>query len=348
MKTSKNSKNYKVRCTGYNQNWEHRFTEGKVYEVKDNTITSDCGHTYNMPFFNPDFTIIDWLKPWYKFEVVEEPKYKVGDHVIIEESNIEESFKFAGRTGVITATDGNNPKYRYLIKVDGEDHFFGIYCAVKGYVTENEKIVITHDGKTTTATMYKGDMKHVGTARCCPEDTFDFAYGAKLAMKRMMDEVEKWDKARADEESGWRVVNRHVKKGDYIRLKFDYFTFNKKGDVLKVSDVMREVARVCDKDHPRDTEMHGKSNHMWNYPLECYEVVEKIKEPKFTKYEEGQFVRVVKKETHHFPLGQIVKVVEHKTGFFDKEGIIMCEGFCEDVNMISIQCVLPEEIAPLD
>ena len=278
MKTSKNSKNYKVRCTGYNQNWEHRFTEGKVYEVKDNTITSDCGHTYNMPFFNPDFTIIDWLKPWYKFEVVEEPKYKVGDHVIIEESNIEESFKFAGRTGVITATDGNNPKYRYLIKVDGEDHFFGIYCAVKGYVTENEKIVITHDGKTTTATMYKGDMKHVGTARCCPEDTFDFAYGAKLAMKRMMAEVEKWDKARADEESGWRVVE----------------------------------------------------------------------EPKFTKYEEGLFVRVVQKHTHHFPLGQIVKVVEHKTGFFDKEGIIMCEGFCEDVNMISIQCVLPEEIAPLD
>lgn len=284
--------------------------------------------------------------------------YKIGDHVVIEECNIDFMLNkpYAGETGVITAVE---PRFEhpYRVKVEGRNDGPGVWCHIKGHAPEEkevkedkkeEKIIITHDGKTTTATMYRGDMKHVGTAKCCPEDTFNFAYGAKLAMERMMKEVAKWDKPSEEEESDWRVVNRHVKKGDYIRLKFDYFTFNKKGDVLKVSDVMREVARVCDKDHPRDTEMHVKSNYMWNYPLACYEVVEKVEEPKSTKYKDGQFVRVVKKETHHFPVGQIVKVVEHMSDIFDEERFVMCEGFCENVNMICIQCVLPEEIAPLD
>lgn len=53
-----------------------------------------------------------------------------------------------------------------------------------------EKIVITHDGKTTTATLYKADgSKERATARCAPEDTFDFNFGANLAMERLMEKV---------------------------------------------------------------------------------------------------------------------------------------------------------------
>lgn len=54
-----------------------------------------------------------------------------------------------------------------------------------------EKIVITRDHKTTTATLYRGDEKVVATARCAPEDKFDFMVGAKLAMERLDAEINK-------------------------------------------------------------------------------------------------------------------------------------------------------------
>ena len=54
----------------------------------------------------------------------------------------------------------------------------------------NDKIVIMHDGKTTTATLYREDgSKEKATAKCSPEDTFDFNVGAKLAMERLMEKV---------------------------------------------------------------------------------------------------------------------------------------------------------------
>lgn len=62
-------KDYKVRCVGYNAN-EKCFTIGKVYEVKDNTIASDNGFCYSHLHNNPNKSIIDWLKDYYKFEVV--------------------------------------------------------------------------------------------------------------------------------------------------------------------------------------------------------------------------------------------------------------------------------------
>lgn len=113
--------NGNVRCVGYKKN-EKNFTIGKVYKVKDGRITCDNGFTYNPLTCT---TAVEWLLPWYTFEVAD------------------------------------------------------------------EKIVITHDGKTTTATMYCDDgTKKVATARCAPEDTFDFNVGAKLAMDRLMEYVE--------------------------------------------------------------------------------------------------------------------------------------------------------------
>lgn len=51
---------------------------------------------------------------------------------------------------------------------------------------EEEKIVITRKGKKTIAKRYlNGKKVSTGVARCCPEDTFDFATGAKIAFDRM-------------------------------------------------------------------------------------------------------------------------------------------------------------------
>jgi len=68
-----------------------------------------------------------------------------------------------------------------------------------------EKIVITHDYKTTTATLYRGDEKVVATARCAPEDKFDFMVGAKLAMERLAEKTNE-------------VVVNGVKVGDRVNI----------------------------------------------------------------------------------------------------------------------------------
>lgn len=50
-----------------------------------------------------------------------------------------------------------------------------------------DKVVITTDGvKVVTATKYEdGKAVKTATAKCAPEDTFDFMVGAKLAMERL-------------------------------------------------------------------------------------------------------------------------------------------------------------------
>lgn len=118
-------------------------------------------------------------------------KYKVGDRVIVEKSNIEHAWKCAGKTGTIVEGPlGRTFVWRVL--VDG--YSAPIWCDVKCLAEDakkQDKIVITHDGKTTTATLYRENgSKEVATAKCCPEDTFDFNVGAKLAMERLMKKVE--------------------------------------------------------------------------------------------------------------------------------------------------------------
>lgn len=52
--------------------------------------------------------------------------------------------------------------------------------------TDNDKIVITNDGKTTTATLYSNGKKTgIGTAICHDDDKFDIYDGAKLALERL-------------------------------------------------------------------------------------------------------------------------------------------------------------------
>lgn len=61
-----------------------------------------------------------------------------------------------------------------------------------GYgVTTDEKIVITHDGKTTTARLFDGKkVMKIANTRCNPVDEFDFNTGATIAFERLMDQTE--------------------------------------------------------------------------------------------------------------------------------------------------------------
>lgn len=52
------------------------------------------------------------------------------------------------------------------------------------------KIIITTDSRITTAKLYQhGEPTQKAVATCSPDDTFDFAIGAKLALDRLIDAV---------------------------------------------------------------------------------------------------------------------------------------------------------------
>lgn len=56
---------------------------------------------------------------------------------------------------------------------------------------DNSKIVITTDGKTTTAKLYKDkSLCKTAIAKCSSKDKFDFNVGAKLAMDRLVQTIE--------------------------------------------------------------------------------------------------------------------------------------------------------------
>lgn len=89
-------KNGKVRCIRYNQNNARQFTIGKVYDMKNDTIQSDSGFTYRN--YSPYASVIDWLRRWYEFELVEE---KQEEKKVFTKKDIK-----TGMFGVMT--DGNN------------------------------------------------------------------------------------------------------------------------------------------------------------------------------------------------------------------------------------------------
>ena len=103
-------------------------------------------------------------------------KFKVGDKVI--GNGLADEYYAVTRKGYVgTVTDVlNNGK----IKVNQ-------YTVLEEcFDLSEEKIVITRKGKKTIAKYYiNGKVMEKGLARCCPEDTFDFATGAKIAFDRM-------------------------------------------------------------------------------------------------------------------------------------------------------------------
>lgn len=59
-------------------------------------------------------------------------------------------------------------------------------------VKDKQKIVITTDGKTTTARMFEGKkLIKSADAKCHPDDDFDFETGAKVAFDRLVEREEK-------------------------------------------------------------------------------------------------------------------------------------------------------------
>lgn len=93
----------------------------------------------------------------------------------------------------------------------------------------NDKIVITNDGKTTTATLYSNGKKAgIGTAVCHDDDKFDIYAGAKLALERLeknkkeaeMTDWEKFVKGKVDMRVPKKYLQNFLDRADKDMLKF--------------------------------------------------------------------------------------------------------------------------------
>lgn len=251
-------------------------------------------------------------------------KYKVGDKVIVREwDDMEKEFgldsggdikakccfvesmrEHCGKSVTIT---GFTPEGNYWVK---ESMF--IFSEDTFEKKHHQKIVITTDGVETLARLYDGDkVVKKATAKCFPEDTFDFNVGAKLAFERL-----------TKDDGKWRVVHRKPKVGDYIRLVRASFSFNEVGDILKVDDVSSSAdsINVLGKNHPRDTD---DQFHKWTYLYHEFEVIEpangaveekKQEPPKY--YYNGKVVCVKSAFTCFWTVGKVYEI---------KDGIVRAD-----------------------
>lgn len=192
----------KVKCTGY-KSAERYFTVGKVYEWKDNTLKNDNGFVYTSCMVGGDDPDKWHLSDWYTFEVVKEPKFKVGDIVKANEKSNGfyavtcEKNGFIGKVtkicnyGIIFV-QGFEKRHK---TPDDDDEGWRVkedyFDLVQGQKSKQE-IHITVDGAKTIAVMKSGGkVVKRAEAKCNPSDEFDFKTSAELTFKRLFEEAPK-------------------------------------------------------------------------------------------------------------------------------------------------------------
>lgn len=140
--------------------------------------------------------------------VTAKPKFKVGDKVI---GNKAASGRYGytkeGWIGTVTKvfeTPKHAEDFRAIGPCGDGNQEFGLESKYFDLYTENQKIVITTDGKTTTAGLYDGKQRiKEAKAICAPTDTFDFNYGASLALDRLTGFVRGTVDQTLEEKSDW-------------------------------------------------------------------------------------------------------------------------------------------------
>lgn len=115
-------------------------------------------------------------------------KFKVGDRVISHCDSY--GITKTGWTGTVTGFYIGDED---MMRVRGDNSVggytvFDVCIDDFDLVNDQNKIVITTDGKTTTATHYDGKrVIRKETARCNPDDEFNFLTGAAIAFDRLTD-----------------------------------------------------------------------------------------------------------------------------------------------------------------
>lgn len=102
-----------------------------------------------------------------------------------------------------------------------------------GDKVRNQKIIITTDGETTLARLFEGKaIVKSAEAKCSPEDTFDFGFGARLAFERLMGR-----KGKVEPEPKLEPDKPKFKVGDEVKI-----VANSAGHGFKIGEVVKLVA----------------------------------------------------------------------------------------------------------
>lgn len=152
-------------------------------------------------------------------------KFKVGDRVVVRSDlKVDERYpqqgervarclvtsdmaKLAGK--VVTIGESVYPD-RYRVCGSARSWTDGMF---EGLATNMKKIVVTTDGKTTTAKLFSGkDLAKSATAECSPSDEFVFETGAALALDRLLQREEKKEP---------KFTKADLKDGMFCRLGAD-------------------------------------------------------------------------------------------------------------------------------
>ena len=201
--------------------------------------------------------------------------------------------------------DGNikdDDGYVYSIACRGDDVTRWSFLLSKfEKVTESaDKIIITHDGITTTAKLYDGkNLIKSATAKCAPDDTFDFATGAMLVLDRICKSSEVREVKRPAKVGEWiKIVKANLMEGCY-----------QNGDVLQVIDTSGEKNVYV---RTKLTHSVNRGDNTFCVYINEYVVLENYTppaEPTKHEYKAGNLAKVVGNTAgHNFPLNTIIRL----------------------------------------
>jgi hypothetical protein len=163
-------------------------------------------------------------------ELVIDQKFKVGDKVRAKK-DAPYGITTDGWTGKVVSVHKDSIKVFGEGVIDPKDVGSGFYVNPDYFeLIPDQKIVITTDGKTTTAVFYDGKQR-IKEAKvvCAPSDEFNFKYGASLALSRLND-----DKISVDEFPKKSQMDRFI-INDEISLEIPQ---------TKTMEFLRECERI--------------------------------------------------------------------------------------------------------
>lgn len=111
-------------------------------------------------------------------------------------------------------------------------------------LADEQKIVITTDGKTTTAKLYDG-KKFIkeAKAKCSPEDIFDFKTGSEIAFNRLFEKKNEFTGKAVYIGGGYSLIGRTIGKIYEFKKGFYYDDDNIKRPVYSEGFTKDEVVR---------------------------------------------------------------------------------------------------------
>lgn len=207
-------------------------------------------------------------------------EFKVGDRAKVRNGYYKESV--VGQVGTVKCIDAVDADHTGAVGIefencisghDGTPKFYGkdghCWFVDKNFVIPANStlptIVITSDGKTTTATMRSSHkVLKEASVSLYYKDKFSLSVGTEEALKKLFGKQERV-----------KEVKRPAKAGDYIKLIREPYSFNKAGDILRVDGIAYGGSPfVLKKNHPRYVE---NGNEQWYYSPSQYVVLENYK-----------------------------------------------------------------------